>query len=479
MATSLICLKHRYGDDWLPGHDSQQFYQQVTQKLEQLQAFRPVLPRILLLEPDPLSFLSSFLAACIAQCPVFLGNPNWVETECQQAIDLIKPNLIWGSEDYSLPSPLPHSPTLPLPHPPTPPLLHSLILIPTGGSSGTLRFVAHTWDTLCASVQGFQQYFQQERINSCCVLPLYHVSGLMQFMRSFTTGGQLVILPFKTLEESCKLSDPHSFFISLVPTQLQRLLTRSDRVDWLSRFEAVLLGGAPAWDHLLTTARRVGIPLAPTYGMTETASQIATLKPSAFLAGQDHCGQVLPHARIKICAPDGENLGANQVGKVTIAAHSLMLGYYPTLDRPTTFQPDDLGFLDTQGNLHLVGRASQKIITGGENVFPGEVEAAILATGLVADVGVIGLPDPHWGESVTAVYVPQDETIAAAMIQQAIGPYLSKFKQPKQWVAVSALPRNAQGKLNYPQLKHLALTHLGSTPPASIPSPPINPAEFG
>ncbi len=95
-----------------------------------------------------------------------------------------------------------------------------------------------------------------------------------------------------------------------------------------------------------------------------------------------------------------------------------------------------------------MGRNSSKIITGGENVFPAEVEAVILATGLVVDVCVLGMPDRHWGEAVTAVYVPRQPTITASQLAAAIADRLSPYKQPKQWFAIAALPRNSQGKLN-------------------------------
>lgn len=118
-------------------------------------------------------------------------------------------------------------------------------MIPTGGSSGKIRFAIHTWETLTAAVRGFQEFFAVEQINSCCVLPLYHVSGLMQFLRSFTTGGKLIVVPFKTLES---LTSPFNFaeqfapansFLSLVPTQLQRLLQRPAAVDWLTQFRII------------------------------------------------------------------------------------------------------------------------------------------------------------------------------------------------------------------------------------------------
>ncbi|MBD1945790.1 hypothetical protein H6F50_26135, partial [Coleofasciculus sp. FACHB-712] len=124
------------------------------------------------------------------------------------------------------------------------------------------------------------------------------------------------------------------------------------------------------------------------------------------------------------------------------------------------FQVDDLGFIDEQGNLNIIGRSSNKIITGGENVFPSEVEAAIQATGLVADVCVIGLPDSHWGQIVTAVYVPSKSDISTYTLQIEIEDKLSKFKRPKYWVPVETLPRNTQGKVNREQLQRIAYTRV-------------------
>ncbi|MGB6299775.1 MAG: AMP-binding protein, partial [Rivularia sp. (in: cyanobacteria)] len=134
------------------------------------------LPKILLNERQPTRFLALFIAACKANCPVFLCNPDWGKQEWQQVFDLVKPDI------PNAQFPIPHAQS---PH----------IMIPTGGSSGKIKFAVHTWDTLTASVRGFQKYFEVEKINSFCVLPLYHVSGLMQFMRCFITGGKLIVLP--------------------------------------------------------------------------------------------------------------------------------------------------------------------------------------------------------------------------------------------------------------------------------------------
>ncbi len=475
-------LKQRSTEDWLIGYESHQFNHLTEQFFQQLSQFSNgrTPPKILLVEQHPLRFIAAFVAAVAANCPVFLCNPNWVQQEWQQVFELVQPDLILGEEVSSF-FPLSSSASLPLaPLSPqgtesSPSLSRNsrLIMIPTGGSSGKIRFAIHTWETLMVSVQGFYHYFGNKSVNFFCILPLYHVSGLMQFMRSFTTGGRLAIQSFKQVE-LCKDFDinPADFFISLVPTQLQRCLQNPQLAHWLSQFKTVLLGGAPAWESLLEQARYHNIPLAPTYGMTETASQVVTLKPEDFLAGNNSCGQVLPHAQVTIRSFTGEILGRNQIGIITIQSESLALGYYPERkwdDGKNFFHPhstiqtlksDDLGFFDEQGYLNIVGRSSHKIITGGENVFPAEVEAAIQSTQLVRDICIIGIPDSHWGQVVTAIYVPHKETTSTALLQAAVEDKLSKYKRPKHWIPVNCLPRNAQGKVNYEQLQEIVNTWL-------------------
>jgi O-succinylbenzoic acid--CoA ligase len=467
MERPLAYLQQRSTDDWLIGYESHQFNQltqQFFQQLSQLSTGRTP-PKLLLVEPHPLRFLAAFVAAVAANCPVFLCNPNWVQQEWQQIFELVQPDLIFGEAANSFLS-LSCSP-------PFPALSYNseLIMIPTGGSSGKIRFAIHTWETLMASVRGFYHYFGNESVNSFCTLPLYHVSGLMQFMSSFTTGGKLVIQPFKQVESGNFFDiNPTDFFISLVPTQLQRCLQNPQLTSWLSQFKTVLLGGAPAWASLLEQARYHNIPLAPTYGMTETASQVVTLKPDDFLAGNNSCGQVLPHAQVTIRSFTDEILGTHQTGMITIEAESLALGYYPEIQgrngnslpksKIQTIKSDDLGFFDEQGNLNIVGRSSKKIITGGENVFPAEVEAAIQSTQLVTDICVIGIPDTRWGQVVTAIYVPHIATPPTPCLQAAIEDKLSKYKRPKHWISVDQLPRNAQGKVNYEQLQKIVMTCL-------------------
>ncbi len=346
-------------------------------------------------------FIIEFLAAVSVGLPVFLADPRWGQREQQQLTTLIATGT------------------------PTP----GRIMIPTGGTSGQLKLAMHSPATLSAAVGGFQEFYGVTKINSHCLLPLHHVSGLMQLWRSLITNGRFTFNEFVSNDS----------FISLVPTQLQRWLPT--KFDWLQSFRAVILGGAPAAESLLRQAQMLHVPLSPSYGATETAAMVAALHPADFLAGKRGCGQTLPHVQILI----------QPGGCLQIQARSLMLGYYPT-DRvnPTEYWlTDDLGEFDAQGNLQILGRESQKIISGGEKIFPQQVETAIWDTGLVQDVYVWGMTDVEWGERVVACYVAD---VDLAMLKMAVADRLSSYKCPKTWFAIAKIPRNAQGKVDRQQL---------------------------
>ena len=459
MILEIISYLEQYCNrDRLFGYDNQVFWHLTQDSLEKLLEFKQQLsspPIIFIAESNPWKFLAFFLASVAAKTQLFLCNPHWKQQEWQQVFELVEPDLILGNDYLKYISKknttdkykyLENQDT-------------SLIMIPTGGSSGKVRFTIHNWSTLTASVTGFCNHFSINTVNSFCILPVYHVSGLMQFMRSFVTSGKLAILSYSDLKQGQKTNiNTQNFFISLVPTQLQFLL--QSQADWLANFQTILLGGAPPWQSLLDEARRYKLPLAPTYGMTETASQIVTIQPQDFLRGNNSSGRVLPHAQVTILDENGNLQNTNKVGSIALTATSLYLGYYGDSIN-SNLQPleklitDDLGFFDNNGYLHIVGRRSQKIITGGENVFPAEVEAAIVATHLVKDVCVIGLPDSTWGQAVTAVYIPAQEKISAVMIQKQIEDKLSKYKLPKNWIRVDRLPRNEKGKIDYRRIHGL------------------------
>jgi o-succinylbenzoate---CoA ligase len=417
-------FSQRLAAGWLVGNQGQAVIALARRKLAQFDRSQPDF--ISIATPDPSEFIASLMAGCRLNLPIFLGNPGWGTAEWAQVSRLTaRVNLQQHRQ---------------------------MIMIPTGGSSGEIKFAIHTWQTLSASVWGFQEFYELENINSVCTLPLYHASGLMQLCRSLLTDGKLFIIDF---HELCK--DPNALtsqikiedhLISLVPTQLAKLLELDSH--WLAQFQTILLGGAPPRIELLTRARFANLPLALTYGMTETASQVTSLNPAEFLAGNHSCGLALPHAKIElvISADDRKSSRQNdRVASIRIQADSLMLGYFPDLNPLTYFEPDDLGSIDQDGYLTILGRNSDKIISGGENVFPIEVVNVIMATGLVADVWVVGLPDRYWGQVVTAIYVENNPPVSAVILAREIAGKISNYKIPKHWVAVDRIPRNSLGKV--------------------------------
>jgi o-succinylbenzoate---CoA ligase len=414
----------RLASGWLVGIDGRSVIDLADR---QLAAFTHSQPHFIsIATPDPIEFIATLMAGSRLGLPIFLGNPHWGITEREELARLTARVDLQQHRE--------------------------LMMIPTGGSSGAMKLAMHSWETLSASVWGFQEFYEVDTVNCVCTLPLYHVSGLMQLSRSLLTDGKLFISDLRQIGEDptaftdrIKIED---YFISLVPTQLSKLLDLN--ASWLVQMRTILIGGAPPSIELLTRARVAKLPLALTYGMTETGSQVTSLKPSEFLAGNYSCGVALPHAKINLQVGTdavGTSQLAEPVGAISITADSLMLGYFPDRSSHDYFEPDDLGTIDKDGYLTIIGRNSNKIITGGENVFPIEVVDAIMATGLVADVWVVGIPDRYWGQAVTAIYVANILPVSAEILSQAIAGKISKYKIPKYWIVVDRIPRNALGKV--------------------------------
>lgn len=257
-----------------------------------------------------------------------------------------------------------------------------------------------------------------------CPLPLAHVGGLSVLMRSAVYGTTAVLVErFEAAAAAAVINDPGDriTLVSVVATMLERLLVAGLRQPPTLRW--ALLGGGPIPGKLVARARGAGVPVAPTYGMTEACSQIATF------------GWPLPQTELAI-SPEKEILVRGPtVSEAALAAD----GWLHT---------GDLGALDERGKLRLAGRLSEVIISGGENVAPVEVEEVLRAHPKVADAAVFGRPDPEWGEVVVAAIVPRDGVaVDAEELRDHCGRRLARFKVPKVFELVEALPRTASGKL--------------------------------
>ncbi|MFA5262744.1 MAG: AMP-binding protein [Opitutaceae bacterium] len=314
------------------------------------------------------------------------------------------------------------------------------LCIPTGGTSGELRFPRHDQNTISAATAGFLKHFGLKRVQAVGVLPLYHVSGFMSWMRCALSGGQFVDWDWKRLEAGVipEGTGGDDWVISLVPTQLQRLMECPDVVDWLRRFRAVIVGGAPAWPILLERAAEMRLPISLSYGMTETSAMAVSLRPEEFAAGARCVGHPLPHLQVEI----------TKQGIVCLEGASVFRGYFPKWSPERRYVTEDMAEMDSSGRLRIIGRRDAMIISGGKKIAPAEVEAALLATGMVKEVAVIGVPDPEWGSVVVACGPPASSMNMEDAIAGAMRDGLVYYKCPKRYVVVDPWPRNAQGKVN-------------------------------
>jgi O-succinylbenzoic acid--CoA ligase len=322
----------------------------------------------------------------------------------------------------------------------TPSAASGWLCIRTGGTGGTVRFARHDESTLGAAVAGCAAFFGLGRVNAVDVLPAHHVSGLMARVRCAATGGRHLAWSWRELEAGRVPALPAGdWVISLVPTQLQRLLKVPAASAWLQRLAVIFVGGGPLWPDLAAAAAADGLRVAPVYGMTETAAMVAGLRPEEFLAGERSAGRALPHARLAV----------TEEGVVRIEGECVFRGYWPEWNDARNFTTEDLGRIDARGHLFLQGRRDAVIITGGKKVHPADVEAALRAHGEFTDVAVVGVPDPEWGEVVVACYpaggYPPDFARAVAV--------LAPHQRPKRFVALAAWPRTAHGKVNRAALR--------------------------
>ena len=368
-------------------------------------------------DADPARFMRLFAQAVADGGDIFLGDPSWRSAERGHLARLL--GSVEGGE-------------------------RGWLMIPSGGAGGGLKFARHDGATVAAAVRGFCAHFEMETVHSVCVLPLHHVSGFMAWMRSALTGGRFVPWAWAEIEAG---RFPEGTFgdacISLVPTQLQRLLSSPEAVRWLRGFRIVFIGGGPAWEGLLDEAARMELPLSPSYGATETAAMVAAQRPGEFLAGPRGCGTALPHARIDIAE-----------GVVRVSGESVFRGYFPEFREERSWTTGDLGSVDPRGNLTIHGRLDDLILTGGKKVAPAEVEEALRSSGEFEDVAVIGLPDPEWGQVVVACH-PAARSLDHRRIDEALS-RLASFKHPKRYACIAPWPRNTQGKVNRAALAGLA-----------------------
>ncbi len=286
-------------------------------------------------------------------------------------------------------------------------------------------------------------------------LPIYHVHGLFVAIHCvLLAGARMLWLPKFDAAEVTHLL-PHATVMMGVPTFYTRLLAEPafDR-NACRNVRLFVSGSAPLLPETFAEfERRTGQRILERYGMTETGMNTSNPLEGARMPGT--VGPPLPGVDIRIVDESGASCAPGTVGAIQVKGPNVFPGYWRMPDRTREeFTPDgyfrtgDMGTWTPDGYVQLVGRAKDLIITGGLNVYPKEIEERIDALPGVCESAVIGVPDPDFGEAVTAVVVPRTgETVAGEHIIAALKGEIASFKVPKRVFVVSELPRNAMGKV--------------------------------
>lgn len=292
-------------------------------------------------------------------------------------------------------------------------------------------------------------------------LPLYHVGGLSIVLRSAIYGTTAVIHErFEEARVVRALHEERVSLLSVVANMLQRMYALDDR-PYPSTVRAVLLGGGPAPRPLLEASAARGVPVLQTYGLSETASQVATLSSADALRKLGSAGLPLPGTTVSI-RTDGAEVPAYEVGEICVSGPTVCAGYLGRPDataeaiRDGWLHTGDLGYLDDEGYLYVADRRDDLIVSGGENVYPAEVESALLAFAGIEECAVVGVPDERWGALVVAVVLGAPDLDLAA-IEAHLRATLAGYKVPRRIeIATEALPRTASGKVQ----RHLVRARL-------------------
>lgn len=326
----------------------------------------------------------------------------------------------------------------------------------TSATTGQFKSVPLRWSQIKAHVQASQEVLgKSEQDNWLMVLPLFHVSGLSILMRSLYNGTAMTIMESYHEEQVLQcIHDGRINMMSLVPTILKNLEPRIIH----HQLRVILLGGEFIPRPLVDACVEKQLPIYKTYGMTETFSQSVTMPVLLNLNKLDSVGKPLPGMTVHIVNPDVDG-----VGEIHLNGPMVMRGYINREPIHGDFNTDDMGYVDEDGFLYILNRRTDLIISGGENIYPKEIEDTVYAMQGVKECAVIPVADTKWGQ-VPALFVAFDDIDALGtdlkmIVRDYISSKLAKYKVPKYITIMDALPRNGTGKIMRKSLaSHLDMT---------------------
>lgn len=278
-----------------------------------------------------------------------------------------------------------------------------------------------------------------------CVAPIFHISGFSIIMRGLIYGMTVrLVEKFRAEEIERILANETVTIMSVVPFMLKKLIQQQNKTNthYNSAFRCMLLGGGTIDRETLEICLQRSIPVVQCYGMTETCSQIVALRSVDALLKLGSVGQPLFSTQLKL-SKDGE---------ILLKTPTLTPGYLNLPDKLPSkmidgwYRTGDIGHLDKEGYLYIDGRADEMLISGGENIFPQEVEQVYQRYPQINEVAVVGQNDSVWGQ-VPVAFVVSDRRLSTTKLMNYGYEHLARYKVPQHYIFVSELPKNASGKI--------------------------------
>lgn len=347
--------------------------------------------------------------------------------------------------------------------------LHSIVYTSgtTGRPKGALLTYGNFWFNVTASALNLGTVAGDKWL-AC--MPLFHVGGLSILLRSVICGMTVLLHEsFDAAAVNQAIDTEKVTLLSVVAVMLERMLAQRGERPYPDTLRAVLLGGGPAPAFLVERALALRMPVLSTYGLTEAASQVATMPPGEAPRRIGSAGKPLFPVSVRILPIQREQAGGTaaevavgEVGEIAISGPTVTAGYWnaPTETAAVLqdgwFRTGDLGFIDKEGFLYVVDRREDLIISGGENVYPAEIEAVLSKHGDIEEAAVVGIADDEWGQVPAAVIVVRKgSSLTEDDVRSFCRQRLAAYKVPRRVVFTVELPRNAAGKVSRPRLREL------------------------
>ena len=337
------------------------------------------------------------------------------------------------------------------------------LIVFTSGSTGAPKPVVLTMGNLLASAIASAFRLGVDPADRWLLtLSLYHVGGIAPIFRSTLYGTAIVVRSdFDPGQAADDLDRYDVTVVSLVPTMLKSMLDRRGTLS--DSLRVVLLGGAPADDALIQRCENYSVPVHPTYGMTETASQVATARPTDAFNRPGTVGRPLLWIDVTVLGDDDEPVAPGESGELVVSGPTVTPGYDGESSEafcPYGLRTGDVGYQTEDGSLFVVNRIDDRITSGGETIDPGAIVAVLTDHEAIEAAAVVGVPDEQWGERVTALVVSTDDDLSVEAVDGHCREHLAGFKCPKTIVFVDELPRTASGSVDRPAAREAVTTAI-------------------